>query len=118
MLRIARLVPLCLLPFIAFAQEAGTAKGPEPTLRISTHLVYVDVLVRDSDGKVVKGLAQQDFKVIEDGHPQSVEFFDAHGMEPAGTSAQVETGSRGCFPLLRELLLASASARIVPSSRQ
>jgi VWFA-related protein len=59
--------------------------------------VYVDVVVRDKSGQVVRGLTQQDFKVEEDGKQQKVDFFEActlkqeapaprkHAPEPAAT---------------------------------
>jgi VWFA-related protein len=43
--------------------------------------VYVDVLVRDKSGRVVTGLTQQDFRITEDGKPQTLQFFAAHHAE-------------------------------------
>jgi VWFA-related protein len=61
------------------AQGAASGQAGEPTLRVTTRLVYVDILVRDAHGGVVKGLKTKDFQVFEDGHPQAIEFFSAHG---------------------------------------
>ncbi len=45
------------------------------TLKVSTRAVVVDIVVTDSKGHPVKGLAQQDFRVTEDGKPQGVGSF-------------------------------------------
>jgi VWFA-related protein len=81
---------LILLPAAAFAQQAGSAAEPKTTLHITARLVYVDVIARDSKGNAMRGLTQQDFKVLEDGHPVSVEFFAAHTPAPAGSAATAQ----------------------------
>lgn len=75
------------LAAILFLPSAGIAQQTTPpTLSVTTHLVYVDVLVRDKAGRVVTGLQQRDFKVSEDGKPQTIEFFVAHS--PVNPDAQ------------------------------
>jgi VWFA-related protein len=64
------------------AQQAGPGSAPPPTLSVTTRLVYVDVLVRNKSGQVVPGLTRQDFKIAEDGHPQTIRYFAAHDAEP------------------------------------
>jgi len=51
------------------------------TFRLTSRLVYVDVVVRDKSGQVVHGLTQQDFKVEEDGREQKIDFFEAHTFD-------------------------------------
>ena len=46
------------------------------TFRGGVELIYVNVVVRDKDGNVVRGLKAEDFVVTEDGKPQSVSSFD------------------------------------------
>ncbi len=79
------LTAVSLFSIVALAQQTGTGSAPPPTLRVSTRLVYVDVLVRDKSGNIVRGLTQEDFKVLEDGKRQPVSFFEAHEAEPAKT---------------------------------
>ena len=82
------------------AQTSAPASGSSPSFRVTTRLVFVDVLVRDPGGKVVAGLGQNDFRVFEDGKPQSIEFFTAHGSPSAapGTApAMPPTGPGGAF---------------------
>jgi len=83
MCRTALLASSLLLPAVVLAQQAGPNSEPESTLRVSTHLVYVDVVARDSKGNVMRGLTQQDFKILEDGRPVPIDFFTAHVPFPA-----------------------------------
>jgi VWFA-related protein len=48
-----------------------------PRIWVTTHLVSVDVVVREHD-RPVTGLIQDNFVVLEDGRPQTVNFFEAH----------------------------------------
>ena len=63
-----------------FAQGPASqaAATPVTTIRVTTRMVYVDVVVRDASGRCVHGLKQPDFKVAEDGKPQQVDFFSEH----------------------------------------
>jgi VWFA-related protein len=45
-------------------------------LRVDTDLVLVDVLVTDAEGRPVRNLRPEDFKVYEDGEPREVAFFN------------------------------------------
>jgi len=58
------------------------------TIQLNSRLVYVDVVVRDRGGQVVRGLTQQDFKIEEDGRQQKVDFFAAHSFDPAALAAE------------------------------
>ena len=90
MSRFPFLASLILLPAVAFAQQASPASEPETTLHVTSRLVYVDVVARDLHGNVMKGLTQQDFKVLEDGRPVSIESFTAHIPAPAASAATAE----------------------------
>jgi VWFA-related protein len=91
MSRFAFLASLILLPAAAFAQQTDAASEPETTLHVTTRRVYVDVVARDSHGNVMKGLTQQNFKVLEDGRPAQIEFFSAHISAPADSAATAES---------------------------
>jgi Ca-activated chloride channel family protein len=54
---------------------------PEDVLRIDTDLVSVDVTAMDTDGRPVKNLRQEDFKVYSDGLEQAVSFFQIEKRE-------------------------------------
>ncbi|MGA8309160.1 MAG: VWA domain-containing protein, partial [Terriglobales bacterium] len=62
-----------------FQAAPSTSEVPAPTIRVSTHLVLVDVVVTDKQGKPVTGLRQEDFVVQEKGKNQKVAFFTAPG---------------------------------------
>lgn len=55
-------------------------------LRAGVQPVVLPVNVRDSDGRLVTGLAKEDFKVIEDGVPQTVSNFS---IDPVPLSAAI-----------------------------
>jgi VWFA-related protein len=48
------------------------------TLQAVTRLVYVDVVVRDSQGRIVHGLKQDQFAIKEDRVPERVSLFEEH----------------------------------------
>lgn len=48
---------------------------PEDVLRIDTDLVSVDVTAIDAEGRPVRNLRQEDFKLFSDGLEQSISFF-------------------------------------------
>lgn len=48
---------------------------PEDVLRFDTDLVSVDVTAIDAEGRPVRNLQQEDFKVFSDGAEQSISFF-------------------------------------------
>lgn len=66
------------LALLSMAQPFDAAQGQQPAVRFrgSVDVVRVDVVVRDRQGKVVRGLKASDFEITEDGKPQSVTTFD------------------------------------------
>lgn len=85
MARMIRFFVLANLVLLLAASCRGRAQDlPNGgTLRLTSRLVYIDIVVRDRSGKVVHGLTQQDFKIEEDGHQQKVDFFAAHTFDAA-----------------------------------
>jgi VWFA-related protein len=74
---------LALIPLIVLATSAGDVWSQ---LRARVELVVVPVNVRDSEGRLVTGLTKDDFKVLEDGVPQSISTFS---IDPAPLSAAI-----------------------------
>ena len=74
-----RLLAFLLCPAMVLAQ-AGPA---DDTIHVTSRIVYVDVVVHDSSGRLVRGLTQSDFKIFEDGRPQQIDYFVAHNYEVA-----------------------------------
>ena len=54
---------------------SNKGQDPEDVLRIDTDLVSVDVTVTDTEGRPVRNLRKEDFKVYADGIEQPVSFF-------------------------------------------
>src|SRR5579863_2558153 len=59
------------------AQEAPSQGEPGFTLYAASQLVVLNVGVQDNRGTNIKGLKAEDFKIFEDGHPQTVKQFAA-----------------------------------------
>ncbi|HKS72133.1 MAG TPA: VWA domain-containing protein, partial [Terriglobales bacterium] len=57
------------------AQAPSSGEVPAPTIRVSTHMVLVDVVVTDKQGKPVSGLHADDFVVEENGKQQKIAAF-------------------------------------------
>src|ERR1700726_1775269 len=62
----------------ATSQAASTGQAEAvPTIRTSSRLVLLDVIVTDHSGKFVPGLKATDFTVLEDNKPQTLSAFAA-----------------------------------------
>jgi Ca-activated chloride channel homolog len=48
---------------------------PEDVVRIDTDLVSVDVIALDAEGRPIKNLRQEDFRIYSDGAEQPISFF-------------------------------------------
>ena len=54
---------------------------PEDVLKIDTDLVSVDVTALDAEGRPIKNLRQEDFKIFSDGVEQPISFFQLEKRE-------------------------------------
>lgn len=70
MLRVAALVVL----ITAFVGQAPQ-QPPPPTFKVEVNYVEIDARVIDQQGNFVRDLNQQDFRVVEDGKPQTITVF-------------------------------------------
>ena len=57
------------------AQQAQQKDGMV-TFKSTSALVIVNCFVRDKSGKVIEGLKKEDFKLLEDGKPQTIAIFE------------------------------------------
>jgi VWFA-related protein len=74
MFRVAR-----LLPFVLLCPAAVLAQTPRrDTIQVTSRIVYVDVVVRDHAGHIVRGLTESDFRIFENGKPQTITYFVDH----------------------------------------
>ncbi len=89
----------------AGAQEAPQQPAQAPgRIRVTSELVLVNVVVRDKNGDLVRGLKKEDFTVYEDGKQQEIRSFDFENVDElalAGKSEATVTGSAAEGGLLR-----------------
>jgi VWFA-related protein len=66
-------------PYASAANPSpATAPSPPSTLKASTQLVVVDVVVTDGDRKPVHGLKASDFSITEGKNTQVIQHFEEH----------------------------------------
>jgi VWFA-related protein len=65
------------------------SQGADTTLRVTTRLVNVNVVVTDALGNPVKDLTQDDFTPLDDGQPQKIAFFSAIDNERATSTSSL-----------------------------
>jgi VWFA-related protein len=75
-------------PFVLLAQ-APTSNPAVPTLKVTTHLVVLNVVVTDKKGKPVTNLSKDDFSVLENGQPQTISTFEPAAQPGGAEGAQV-----------------------------
>jgi VWFA-related protein len=78
---------------------------PDYSLKVNVPLVNVDVLVTTKDGQFVPGLSKENFRIVEDGVPQSVSKF-AVTEAPITAVLLIEFASTN-WPLMVDALNAS-----------
>jgi len=74
-------LPVLVLAAVAAGQEPPTP----PVFRREVEIVKVDVVVTDKAGTPVRGLEREDFTVLEEGQPQTVQSFEVINAEPASS---------------------------------
>ena len=102
LLKIARFI--AALFTIGMALSVGlasqSADPPIPTFRTEVEYVEVDALVTDEQGRFVPGLRKEDFRIFEDGKPQTianvalVEIPTDSGERPGGVEPDVLSNAR------------------------
>src|SRR5512146_1458676 len=96
-----KMLTLLLLGGLAAAQaRSGEVQRPtgqqpddqqQPTYRVTVRLVNVFTTVTDSHGAPVAGLAKDDFRILEDGIPQTISVFDRESELPLSIALEVDT---------------------------
>lgn len=89
-LGVVLLVSACLAASTALSAPQQRAKAPstepwqdEPSLRVTTRLVQVNVVVNDRHGNPITGLAQKDFSLFDNGKLQQIRVFTADTNLPS-----------------------------------
>ena len=73
-----RCVLVLVLLTMAVCMVAPTAQSLQrrPAFRAGVELIYVNVVVRDGNGNIVRNLKREDFTLVEDDKSQSITAFD------------------------------------------
>src|SRR5262252_6787795 len=86
-----RLLLVCLSASLAAAQT-------NPIFHSDVRLINLSVAVRDSGGKLIDSLTQDDFEILEDGVPQKIAFFARSNDVPLNLGLVVDiSGSQAAF---------------------
>jgi len=90
---------LCLLGVILVASLSATASAQNvPVFKSETHLIDTTVSVHDADGGLVQDLTKDDLSILEDGVPQTIQFFSHADQLPLSIGLIVDvSGSQEKF---------------------
>jgi VWFA-related protein len=86
----------CLLGLVLLSglPVCGQISNPDSTeqttFRANVRRVLVDVVVTNSSDQPITGLAQEQFQVLEDGHPQTLASFEEHAGLPDMSALQAK----------------------------
>ena len=76
---------------VAMALCMAAQAQQQPDLRIDTKLVDLYVNVTDANGAIVGGLKKNDFRVFEDGRPQTISIFERESAQPLTMTLAIDT---------------------------
>jgi VWFA-related protein len=85
---------VCLTAALA-AQAPASDQNTVPLIKANVRAVVVDVVVTGGKDEPVQGLQKQDFQIMEDGKPMTIDFFEEQG---AKTSAAETIKSQSSLP--------------------
>lgn len=115
--RLERLLAAVFIVMLAsvIAHSQGSASSnprsangnDDSTIRVNVRLVNVFTTVTDSHGAPVSDLNKEDFKVLEDGIPQTISVFDRESELPLSIVMEIDTSES----TRRDLKLEVASAK-------
>ena len=60
------------------SQTTPSGENQGRVFKANARIVVLDVVVTGKNHRPLTGLRQQDFKVLEDGHPQTIRYFEEH----------------------------------------
>ena len=83
---------LSCAPFAASQQEpAAQNQDQTPTIKVTSRLVVLDVVVTDKAGNIVPDLTQKDFTVFEDKAQQSIRSFEGPAMHHLAPDVKIDS---------------------------
>lgn len=85
------LAPAVVLIAMVLSPDAFGQSDPAATLHVNVKLVNVFVNVTDKNGSIVGGLTRDDFRLSEDGRPQSIAVFERQSEMPLNLTLAIDT---------------------------
>lgn len=80
-------IPLACL--LVFARPLRSQQKPD--ISVESKVVNVLATVRDKHGAIIRNLTKDDFVLLEDGHPQTIQFFSQESNLPLTLGLLVDT---------------------------
>src|SRR5437764_4774024 len=77
---------IAVVPLQAQDQQPQSGNPGDYHIKVTSDLVLTNVVVRDKQGNLVRGLTQDDFTVLEDGKPQRLSSFDFENVDALVTA--------------------------------
>jgi VWFA-related protein len=78
----------CFVVTTLYSQTIDVPIAAGPSFQSRVHVVLVDVTVTDKNGRPVTGLPKDEFRILEEGKPQTIASFEEHkGVPPPTTEA-------------------------------
>ncbi len=78
---------------LSFGVAFRLAAQEDKPLRLDVKLVSFFVNVTDKTGAIVGGLTKEDFKISEDGRPQTIQVFERQSEMPLNLTLAIDTSS-------------------------
>lgn len=82
------------------AQQTSVPRNSTPTLEVNVNRVLVPVVVRDSQGRAVGDLKQEDFQLFDSGKPRLLSAFtvERRGAQATGAGSGTESAGQPSAP--------------------
>lgn len=75
--KIFKILVFLALPILLFCPPTYSQDTEEDLLKIESNLVVLNAAITDQNGEHVSGLKQKEFRILENGVEQEIEFFEA-----------------------------------------
>ena len=82
---------VALLLVACALDQARPQNSQKPDISVETKTVNVLAAVHDKDGKVIANLTKDDFTLLEDGQPQTIQYFSQNSDLPLTLGLLVDT---------------------------
>jgi VWFA-related protein len=84
---------LTLLSASVAGQSQNKPGEQDQAIRLKSDLIEMRVVVTDRKGQLVDNLKKEDFEIVSDGRPQTINFFSVERIRGRSTGAAPQTGT-------------------------